>query len=210
MSRKIVIVANGQIESLDHISAYFENAFIISVDGGLNHLDKLRIKPDVLIGDFDSVKPEILRVYEGVQKYVHPTRKDRTDLEIAIDYAIEMNPCEVILLGVTGHRIDHMITNIHLLKRFKNHGILAYVIDFYNTIFYGEGSLEISGCIGDLLSIVPLSESVTGIKTSGLEYPLVNETLYFHESRGVSNVLISEKIRIKTESGEFLVILSKD
>ncbi len=207
---KIVIIASGPIESLESLKHHMDDAFIIAVDGGLNHLDSLQVKPDVIIGDFDSVDQTIFKRYKDVETYSHPTRKDRTDSEIAIDYAIDQEPKEVILMGMTGHRIDHMITNIHLLKRFWNRGILAYVLDKNNRIYYSNGDIELNGNIGDFLSIIPITQNVTKVKTFGLEYPLNNETLYFHESRGVSNIFSKTNVRIETGSGEFFIILSKD
>ena len=207
---KLIVIASGPIDHLQFFKPLLENHKIIAVDGGLNHLDKLGIKPHVLIGDFDSVEPSLLEKYADVDVYHHPTRKDFTDAELAIDYAIDQSPDEVILMGMTGHRIDHMITNIHLLKRFVNHDILAYVLDYHNKVYYCNSDIELEGNVGDLLSIVPLSGSVQKVKTYGLEYPLNDETLYFHESRGVSNVFSKSKVRIETGSGEFLIILSKD
>lgn len=208
---KIVLVASGPIQQLETLKYVFEDAYVVCVDGGLHHLDKLGIVPEAIIGDFDSANHELLEKYRDQSTvYDHPTKKDRTDSEIAIDYAIGLSPKEVVLLGMTGHRMDHMITNIHLLKRFWNHDILAYVLDNHNKVYYCKGDLELQGKVGDLLSIIPLTSYVSHIKTFGLEYPLDDETLHFHESRGVSNVFSNEKVRIETGVGEFLVILSKD
>lgn len=208
---KIVLIASGPIADVESLRYVFEDAYVICVDGGLHHLNQLNIIPKVIIGDFDSASDDLLKSYENQAViFSHPTRKDRTDSEIAIDYAIGLKPKEVVLLGMTGHRLDHMITNIHLLKRFWNHDILAYVLDNHNKVFYCDGDIELKGKKGDLLSIVPLTLQVSHIKTFGLEYPLIDETLYFHESRGVSNVFSKEKVRIETGNGEFLVILSKD
>lgn len=209
---KCVIIASGPIEHLTEMRDHFDDAYIISVDGGLHHLDILNIKPDVIIGDFDSIDHKLLDRYKqyGIPIYKHPTKKNATDSELAIDYAIELDPKVVVMMGMTGNRMDHAITNIHLLKRFWKHDILAFVRDYYNQIYYCEGGITLHGNKGDLLSIVPISHEITNVKTSGLEYPLENETLYFHESRGVSNVFLEHEVRIETGSGEFLIILSKD
>jgi len=209
---KCVIVASGPIEHLDEMKSHFDDAYIISVDGGLHHLDYLNIKPDVIIGDFDSIDHALLERYRTYDIPIHsyPSRKDATDSELAIDYAIELSPKEVTLMGMTGKRMDHAITNIHLLKRFWNHDILACVLDYYNRIYYCNGDMTLHGEIGDFVSIVPISQEVKKVRTFGLEYPLENETLRFHESRGVSNVFLEHEVRIETGSGEFLIILSKD
>jgi len=210
LMNKMIIIASGPIDHLQYFKPLLERNKVIAVDGGLNHLHKLGIKPEVLIGDFDSIDTSLLELSKDIPVYEHPTRKDFTDSEIAIDYVINQSPDEVILMGVTGHRIDHMITNINLLKRFVNRGILAYVLDYHNKVYYCNSDIELEGNVGDLLSIVPLTSSVHKIKTYGLEYPLDDETLYFHESSGVSNVFSEPKVRIETGSGEFLIILSKD
>lgn len=209
---KCVIVANGSHKNLKEFMSYFNEAdMIIGVDGGLNVLDELGVKPTLLLGDFDSTHLSLLDEYrdKDIPCITFPKRKDATDSELAIDYAIEQNPRELYLFGMTGKRLDHGLTNIHMLKRIPKH-IRACIIDAYNEIYYCNQNFNLNGYKGQNLSIIPISDEVTGITTEGLDYPLINETLYFKESRGVSNVIMSDKVHISVVSGEFFIIISKD
>lgn len=207
---RCVIIANGLIEDIGQFEELLKNAdVIICADGGLNHLDKIGIYPTMLMGDMDSISQNLLSKYASVERLTFPTRKDATDSELAIDYAVGLAPKEIILLGMTGRRLDHGLTNLHMLKRIPRN-IKASVIDAHNKVYYCDSDFVYTGCVGELLSIVPITQAVHGITTRGLDYPLVNETLFFRESRGVSNVVKSPDVRIEARSGEFFVILSKD
>jgi thiamine pyrophosphokinase len=205
-----VLIANGLIQSPELFKDILVKAdYIISVDGGLKYLDALGVNPDLLLGDFDSAGEGILEKYASIEKRTFPKRKDATDSELAIEVAVQANPKELVLLGMTGKRLDHGLTNLHLLKKIPS-SINAYVLDEHNKVYYCNGDFKTQGNIGDMLSIIPITREVSGIKTKGLEYPLNDETLYFDGSRGVSNVIKDSEIEIETKSGEFFIILSKD
>lgn len=210
---KCVIVASGSIDNLDLLKkTLLDSDLIICADGGLKYLDKISIDPDILLGDFDSANEELVKKYRSRNITIldYPTRKDATDSELAIDLAIEKNANEVILIGVTGSRFDHTLTNMHLLKKFNESGIKAKIINDKNEIYYVNKNITISGNIGEQISIIPISEELIGINTFGLEYPLCDESLIFQSSRGVSNVFSSTEVRIEIKEGEYFLIKSQD
>lgn len=210
--RKCVVIANGPIEDIKIFESLLRDAdTIICADGGLNHLEAIGIKPDVVLGDFDSIDLALKTRYEQMSVTFHtfPKRKDATDSELAIDYAVKTEPGEIFLLGMTGKRLDHGLTNLHLLKRIPKE-IKACILDNYNKIYYCESDFHYRGEIGENLSIIPISDEVTGIITEGLDYPLKDETLRFDSSRGVSNVLSETEIKIETTAGTYFVIIAKD
>jgi thiamine pyrophosphokinase len=209
---KCVIVANGSRQGIKSLRGYIDSSdIIIAVDGGLEALNRLNITPTVIIGDYDSVSQELLDDYKkkDIPFLTFPKRKDATDSEIAIDYAIDQKPSELYLLGMTGKRMDHGLANIHMLKRVPEH-IKACIIDAYNEIFYSSKNFTLKGYKGKHLSIIPITSVLESISTTGLDYPLNHENLYFKDSRGVSNVIISDEVEITMKSGEFFVIISKD
>jgi len=209
---KCAIVANGSHENLEEFLFYFQECdIIIGVDGGLNALSKIGIEPTVILGDFDSVHGQVLESYQnkGIPSISFPKRKDATDSELAIDYAIEQNLSTLYLFGMTGKRLDHGLTNIHMLRKIPK-SIKACILDAHNEIYYGNQNFELEGYIGKNLSIIPMTDEVKGLNTKGLDYPLKNETLYYNQSRGVSNVIVQEKVQISATSGEFFIIISKD
>lgn len=90
---------------------------MIAVDGGLKGAKELGLVPDVIVGDFDSVDPAVLAFYRKMEHIVWevPAGKDDTDTELALKRAMAMGAGEIVILGATGGRLDHMIGNIQLL-----------------------------------------------------------------------------------------------
>lgn len=196
---RAVVIGSGDIKNYEYIkSKLYDDDFIICADGGYNHAKRMNIKPDVLLGDFDSA-----RDFEEISDRIeYPVRKDFTDGEIAVNYAVEHGFDDVLMLGFTGDRLDHTITDILLLMKCKN-GVL---IDDNNEIRILRTSIEIEGKKGQTVSILPINGDAVGITTNGLEYPLDSETLYFGASRGVSNVMTEDKCEITIKSGMAIVI----
>lgn len=196
---RAVIIGSGSIEDCDYIrSKIRQSDYIICADGGYDRALRLGLTPDIMIGDFDSVT----ELPKGTEKIKYPVRKDFTDGEIAVRYAAERGFDEVLLLGMTGNRADHTITDILLLTQCKS----GCLIDDNNEIYLLRGKATVEGCTGDTVSIVPVGGDVEGIVTENLEYPLRDETLYFGESRGVSNVMTADRCVITAKKGTGLVI----
>lgn len=196
---RAVIIGNGNIKNYEYIKGKINNSdFIICADGGYNHAKVMGITPNVLIGDFDSAKN-----YESVKDRIeYPTRKDFTDGELAVKYAVEHGYEDIVLIAMTGNRLDHTMADIMLLLECKN----GVVIDDNNEIYLLKDSVSVKGSKGQTISIIPLGCDAIGVSTKGLEYPLNNETLYLGSSRGISNVMIEEKCEINITNGMALVI----
>ncbi len=204
---KCVIVGNGEVKDYDFLKKASEGFDIIAVDGGLNHIDKIGRQPVLLIGDFDSVHKEVFLKYSDIKKLQFNSDKDETDTELALNYALEHYD-EIVLLAMTGYRTDHMISNIFLLKTVEDKKNTVYILDEKSKIFYGKKDNSFDVKIGDLVSIIPITDTV--LTTENLKYSLQGDTLFFGSPRGVSNVCESNKIRIQSHSGEFLIIFSND
>lgn len=199
-----LIVGNGEVSKAikDRLP---KNPYVICADGGIRHMELLGLEADILIGDMDSSWGE--KVPERVIKY--PVRKDYTDGELAVDYAIENGFSEIVMIGFIGSRADHTLTNIFLLKRIKEHGVSARMIDEHNEIYCAD-SLTIEGAAGDIVSIIPIDGDAECVTAEGLEYPLAGETLYFGAGRGVSNAMTGTKCRVTIGRGTALIIKSRD
>ena len=162
-----------------------------------------------MIGDFDSLENNDIEELElnGVQVIRHPSRKDFTDLELAVNHAVELGVQEIVIVAALGARWDQTIANILLPTLLPS--VRIKLLDGHQEIQYissGE-SAEIDGQQGDTVSLIPLAGDVTGITTEGLEYPLDDAVLYFGSTRGVSNELMGETGRIFVGSGTLLCIL---
>jgi len=206
---RVIIIAGGKIEKCDRILSYFnENVFVIAVNGGVQNALEIGVSPDMIIGDLDSVSGKILFDFreKGVPVKSFPPQKNKSDLEIAIDNAVGMDPNEIIIMGATGKRIDHTLFNIFLLLKYKD--IMIRIITGSEEIFLCKKCQEINSPGGTTVSLIPLTPVVEGVTLDGFEYPLYGEDLYMNNSRGLSNILVDSPGRIQFKSGELLVVIT--
>ncbi|GAB4475977.1 MAG: thiamine diphosphokinase [Anaerolineales bacterium] len=211
---RVVIFANGEFHPSPWASKWLAQAKLcIAADGGLRHCQALNLLPDILIGDFDSLTEEDVHRMEQSDVRVErfPARKDETDLELALRLAVKVGAEEVLILGGLGARWDQTFANLLLpfSQRFCDLQI-TFVDGDHELHFLNAPPVKhtyIDGKVGDTLSLIPLAGDAHGVTTQGLEYALRGETLYFGQTRGVSNVLIEETAKIEIEQGSLLVVL---
>lgn len=203
---RAVIISGGSLRSPEHIRQFItHDDYIICADSGYDRAVAMGVEPHILVGDFDS----IIDIPEGLHVERYPARKDLTDTEIAVEHAIERGCDEMLLLCVTGTRIDHMLSNILLLKKIRDMGAIGEVIDENNRVRLAEAKNEINAEPGSLVSLVPITEC-SGVTTTNLEYPLHKATLYVGHARGVSNVVTKNPAAVSLGSGEMLIIQARD
>lgn len=188
---------------------------IIVCDRGLEALYKLKIIPNHVVGDFDSVSPEILEFYKKQSQIIFHTyhaEKDNTDTDIALKLAIRLKSSKITIMGALGKRIDHALANIHILKDALEANIPSQIIDEHNRIYLinKEMTLEKDKIYGKYVSLIPLTSEVEGITLTGFKYPLENYTLPIGTSLGISNEIIEDRAHIKMKKGILIVIESKD
>ena len=206
----VVIIAGGDIDD-SAVSLFCPGGsiYIIAVDRGYESALKMGIIPDLILGDMDSVSPEKLHSArdQGIQIREFPAEKDESDLELAIDESIRMNPDRIVILGATGGRMDHTLFNILLLLKYDNINITIKSIR--EEIFLADKKTEINAPIGTTVSLVPLTTEIKGIVAEGFKYPLKGESLYMASSRGLSNILTGGRGTVSFEEGKLLVIINK-
>ena len=199
----VALVANGKISKpkllIDKIKAY---PYLIAVDGGLNHCHKLGLKPDLIIGDLDSAQKKVIALFEDVPKQVFPADKDKTDLELAMEYALEQGATRLTVFAALGGRIDHTLVNIHLLSRYP--GKLFFETED-ELLFVIDRSVELPCFPGQTLSLLPLNGPTTGVTTQGLKWELSGATLD-KQFMGISNIALQNTARIQVAHGDLLCI----
>ncbi len=188
---------------------------VIAVDAGLEAVKALGILPDVIVGDFDTVKPEVLsefRQMEHIIWEVHQPEKDETDTELALNRAMASGCGKIAVLGATGGRLDHMLGNIHLLYLCLQKGIFAYLLDSQNKVYLlDEGKDFFEETLwGKYVSFLPLSQEVKGITLTGFKYPLYEKDIEIGTSLCISNELIEEEARIDFREGVLICVESHD
>lgn len=207
---RAIIVANGHVEEGEQYSGLVRAGdLVIAADGGAMIALQLGLQPQVVVGDLDSLPSEMRLELEkrGCQFVPHPTRKDETDTELAIWYALEQGAEEIVLLAAAGDRLDHTLANVFLLGMPQLEGKKTKIIASRTEVWLLRGGeeLEIEGEPGDIVTLLPLGQDAVGITSSGLEWALRDDTLLFGPARGVSNVMTAEKARVSLRTGLMLV-----
>lgn len=194
---------------------------VIAVDGGLKLADRLQLMPDYIVGDFDTIEPEIIERYKVLTKRHESNapkvlsfrpEKDDTDTEIAVRLCIELKVKKVTIVGATGTRLDHTLANIHMLKNFLESGIEAAIYDCNNKIYLTDHNLVLrrDQLYGENFSMLPFTESVTGITLKGFKYPLKNKTISLGTSLCISNVVLEETASLEFDTGILIVFETLD
>lgn len=210
---RAIIIANGSIENTKIISENMRTEdIIICCDGGTRYAYKENIIPEYIIGDLDSSDKNIIEFYKNknVEFKKFPTKKDNTDMELCIDFAISLKVSEILIFGALGTRFDHSLANVNVLIHALEKNVSAKIIDEYNEIEVINKKTEVCGKQGDLVSLIPISSEVLGVSTIGLEYPLNNFTMKIGSALGVSNVMLAERATIDLESGYLSLIKARD
>ncbi len=208
--KRAVIFANGNLSNLSRAKEIITSQdYLICADGGVKHALKLGLVPQTIIGDFDSVPPFLLGQsrLSPTTLIKYPTKKDKTDFELVIDYCLEKKFQEIIIFGILGDRIDHFIANIFLLAKIQteNKFVKIKIVEGNKEIYILNKEIVINGKIGDEISIIPVSAKLEKVVTDGLEYQLNNETLFLGSTRGISNVLIKTSAKITVIDGVALI-----
>ena len=202
---KAAICLNGEPPAAGRLG-YLEGAFVAACDGAMNWLEEAGIRPDLLLGDFDSLLPETRREAGEILSY--PAHKDYTDGELALNVLLERGFDEFVILGGGGKRDDHFYFNLYLLYRVFREGKKGVFVTNYCEIYLFDRDFSLPSVPGQTVSMAPYFESVHIIRTDGLEYPLRERTLHAGESLGVSNVALGERFSVRVSGGLLILFLS--
>jgi len=205
LSRAIVF-ANGWLGQPPHIQP---GDVVIAADGGSRHCLRLGIRPNAVIGDLDSLTADHLTALQalGAEIVQYPTRKDYTDLELALHYARDHGYRPVLVAAALGERWDQTLANLLLPAALPEMDIR--LVDGPQEIFLIRPAApgQIGGQAGDTVSLIPLAGDALGVRTQGLEYPLHGERLIFGGTRGVSNVLLGRTAQVIVEAGLLMCVI---
>lgn len=207
--KKCVIIAGGTAPQGKMPLRYLAAAdYLICADRGANYAFSLGYVPDLIVGDFDSIDAQVLAAYkaQGCLIDTYPVAKDFTDTELALQVALAKNPGEIALLAASGDRLDHTFANMLLLVNYWQAGTDIKIIGNDYQAWLCRDTTTVTGCPGDLVSLLAVTPLVEGITLQGFQYPLQNETLALGSSRGISNVLAAPSGSITLLSGLALVL----
>ncbi len=204
---RVVIFAGKKEKDNDYIRNHLTiNDYVIACDGGLETIHSLDLKPEIIIGDFDSVDYNILELFSETKKIEYDCEKDFTDLELTLQYCIELKPSEIIVFGATGGRMDHNLSNVGLLARYTEKGLDIKFIDKCNEMFIANKNIAIKKT-KQYLTVLPVKyEAVISLK--GTKYELDNRKINEFETLTVSNEITGNFAFLDVLEGRVLVIQS--
>lgn len=185
--------------------------FTIACDKGYENAERYGIKPDLILGDFDSVSEENMRKIEssGIKSMRYPKEKDDTDTMIAVKHALDMGFTRIKLICAFGGRPDHSFSNIQTAHYAAMRGAVVELVDegSYITVF-ADGKIEIDRQDGVYLSVFSLSDRSSGVSIKGTKYELENAELTGDFPLGVSNEFKEKKAAVSVKSGCLMVMLT--
>ncbi|MDO4539478.1 MAG: thiamine diphosphokinase [Syntrophomonadaceae bacterium] len=205
---RVLIMANGEYGSLPRLKPLLAGAqLIICADGGANYARRMGLKPDFIVGDMDSIRPEVKAFYErqGVAMRLHPPRKDATDLQLALELALQQRASDIMIVGALGGRLDFSFSNLLAGLPVLEHGAAVCYISAALRVYLCRDKLLLNGTPGDTVSLLPLTPQAAGVGLRGFEYPLRDAVLTQYDPFAVSNVMLQEMGEVSVSQGVLAV-----
>ena len=195
----VFLLLNGEPPTnLPNISNY---EVICATDGAYHFLEKNKIKPNFISGDFDSIEnlPKDIEV-------IHTPNQDFTDFDKILQILFEKGFKNIDVFGASGKEQDHFLGNLHTAIQWKNKISLTF-FDNHSRYFLAKKNTEILNSVDKTISLVPFPEA-TNITTKGLQYPLQDEKLTFGQRIGTRNKAIKNKVEISFKTGELFIFIN--
>lgn len=201
---RCVIVGGADIGNYEYIrKALFHDDYIIFCDSGLKHMDKLRVKPSLIVGDFDSHENPHL----DVETIVLPCEKDDTDTVYAVKEAVQRGFDNFLLIGVIGGRLDHSLGNVSILLFLDSIGRKGLIIDDYSEMEIVSASPVYISDRYPFFSLLNITGRAKGVSIQNAKYPLDDAEITCEYQYGISNEVTPEKTAIvSVRDGKLLLI----
>ena len=201
---RCVIIGAAPINNYKKIRSFLQpDDFVIVCDGGLNHIKKLRVKPNLIVGDFDSHKNPNL----PIETITLPREKDDTDSVFALKTAISRGFKDFLFIGMIGARLDHGLGNLYMLIKCHEEGLKALMLDDYSEMqIVGKQEAYITDAY-PYFSLLNITGLARGITIRDAKYPLENAQIKQDYQYGISNeVLPNKKAAVSVSEGQLLLI----
>ena len=205
----VVVFTGGDPVPPSVVSGLPDGAFVVAADSGIEQALALEWPVHLAVGDFDSVSPAALAAVEagGAQVERHPAAKDATDLELALAAAAALGPSEIVVVGGAGGRLDHLLAGLLALASDDLAAIRVRALVGPARFFVVRDRVELDGEPGELVTLLAHGRPALGVTTSGLLYPLHDETLEPGSTRGVSNEMVAHRASVSLTDGVLLAVL---
>jgi thiamine pyrophosphokinase len=203
---RCVIISGSPDTNVEEIKKLCnEDDFIVCADSGYSYAKKAGLVPDLIIGDFDSLKEQLPTDTEIVRLNTH---KDDTDTAHCVMECIRRGYKDFLLLGSIGGRTDHTFANISTLAFLAEYHYKGAARNNGEEIrILNEGTYDMSGNKGLTFSLFPYGCEDVNVTYKGAEYPLDNYTLTYNVSRGISNVFADDNAEITINNGRAILLI---
>lgn len=204
--KKCIILANGKPPKKNVITFFQRRGYskLICADGGANSALNLKLVPDVIIGDLDSISSEAMKEFKSVSKIIRLKRQNDTDVEKCLKYAISHKYDEALLVGATGNRLDHTFCNLGIVLKYYPQIKISLIAENSFLKAY-KGKVELKTLFGETISLYGISPK-TKITSNGLKYELKNVALPFGVRESTSNIAKMNLVKLKIDHGVVFVI----
>ena len=204
--KKCIILANGKSPQSSVIEYLKKKNYstLICADGGANSASRMKIVPDFIIGDLDSINEQTLNKFSSNSKIIRIKRQNDTDVEKCLKFAIRKKFDESILLGVTGNRLDHTLCNLGIVIKFHTKIKLKIIAENSILIPY-TGKVKLKTYPGETISLYGFNKK-TKIYSRELKYPLKNIPLPFGKKESTSNIALTNSTKINITGGIIFII----
>ncbi|MFN0157477.1 MAG: thiamine diphosphokinase [Bacteroidota bacterium] len=200
---KALVICNGEPPSRTLLRRHARAAdLIVAADGGANSARVSGVRPDIIIGDLDSLRAST-RKHFASSLIIHVKRQDNTDLEKALDI-LSPRVKNVVIVAATGRRLDFTLGNLSVLWKYAGKINITVAGDGWQA-FPIQRKLIRRVARGATVSLIPFG-SCSGITLSGLKYPLTNARMTVGEI-GVSNVAVRSPFKVSVGKGNMLVLI---
>lgn len=214
MNMRALLLLNGELhldnwEKVPELTGPWD--LVICADGGGRYALELGLRPDVLLGDFDSLSPSQQHRLNPGQTCTFPVAKDATDAELAVCEALVRGADRVVLAGALGGRLDHTLGNIGLLRLLHRRGAMGLATDGRQSVWLVTprcSPFTIHGTTGQTVSLLPYTTSVGSVSVTGMRWPLQNADLTLGSTRTISNLLLGDTATVSVGTGELLVVVN--
>lgn len=203
-AKSVALIANGAIHDYAFIASLVRDYDKrVAVDGGLIHCHAMHVRPDLLIGDFDSVSQQLLDDYKDIPKKSFPRDKDHTDMEMAVRAADSAAVERIVIFGAMEWRTDHAVANLHLMRR---HADKVVIETERETLFMVSGRQTLECHPGQTVSLIPLGSPAKGVTSKGLKWELNDSTLDT-DFMSISNICLESSFHIEIAEGDLICCL---
>lgn len=207
MRKRCVCIGAGEY---DFLYVHDQNDYVIAVDGGYDYLKEQNLRPDLLVGDFDSTNLNISEDNSTIERIQLPVHKDDTDMLAALKIAIDRGYQDFVIYGATGKRLDHTLANIQCLLYLKKHNASGRLVDSAQELMVlHKESYKFSESMSGIMSLFSL-ESKAIVSLDGFMYELKQAEVTNDYPLGISNEFIGKEATITIYEGFALVITSSN